>query len=127
MLKEIIICVIIVINIIGLEIFIQNFTEKTVMEITEIFVKLEENILKQDIEKINSEVKNISSKWEQRQRQLAYYVEHDELEKVHTAIVAMKSYIKTEDFSSAIAELEEGKFVIEHIQEKNSFNLQNIF
>ena len=80
MLKEIIICVIIVINIIGLEIFIQNFTEKTVMEITEIFVKLEENILKQDIEKINSEVKNISSKWEQRQRQLAYYVEHDELE-----------------------------------------------
>ena len=29
--------------------------------------------------------------------------------------------------SKAIAELEEGKFVIEHIKDKNSFNLQNIF
>ena len=127
MLKETIICVIIVISIIGLEIFTQNFTEKTVREITEIFEKIEKNISKQDIEEINNEIKNISSKWEEKQKQLAYYVEHDELEKVHTAIVTMKSYVETKNFSSAMAELEEGKFVIEHIQEKNSFNLQNIF
>ena len=58
---------------------------------------------------------------------MAYYFEHDELEKVHTAIVKMKSYVETGNFSEATAELQEGKFVIEHIQEKNSFNLQNIF
>ena len=127
MIKETIICVIIVISIIGLEIFTQKFTEKSVREITEIFGKIEENISKQDIEQINNEVKNISIKWEEKQKQLAYYIEHDELEKVHTAIVTMKSYTETKDFSSAMAELEEGKFVIEHIQEKNSFNLQNIF
>lgn len=127
MLKETIICVIIVISIIGLEIFTQNFTEKTVKEITGIFGKIEENISKQDIEQINNEVKNISSKWEEKQKKLAYYIEHDELEKVHTAIVTMKSYIETDNFSAAMAELEEGKFVLEHIQEKNSFNLQNIF
>lgn len=60
-------------------------------------------------------------------KKLAYYIEHDELEKVDTAIVTMKSYIKTNDYSLAIAELEEGKFVLEHIKDKNSFNLQNIF
>ena len=103
------------------------YTEKTVKEIRETFSKIENEIVKQNIEQINIELENISDKWEEKQKKLAYYIEHDELEKVHTAIVTMKSYIKTNDFSSAMAELEEGKFVIEHIQEKNSFNLQNIF
>lgn len=127
MIKETVICIIIVIGIIGLELFTQNFTGKTVKKITESFSKIENEIVKQDIEQINIEIETISNKWEEKQKKLAYYIEHDELEKVHTAIVTMKSYIKTNDFSSAMAELEEGKFVIEHIQEKNSFNLQNIF
>ena len=127
MIKETLICIIIVIGIIGLELLTQNFTEKTVQEIRETFSKIENEIVKQNIEQINIELENISNKWEEKQKRLAYYIEHDELEKVHTAIVTMKSYIKTNDFSSAMAELEEGKFVIEHIQEKNSFNLQNIF
>ena len=127
MIKETVICIIIVIGIIGLELLTQNFTEKTVKEIRETFSKIENEIVKQNIEQINIELENISDKWEKKQKKLAYYIEHDELEKVHTAIVTMKSYIKTNDFSSAMAELEEGKFVIEHIKEKNSFNLQNIF
>ena len=127
MIKEILICIIIVTGIIGLELFTQNFTEKTVKEITASFSKIGNEIVKQNIEQINIELENISDKWEEKQKKLAYYIEHDELEKVHTAIVIMKSYIKTNDFSSAMAELEEGKFVIEHIKEKNSFNLQNIF
>lgn len=127
MLKEMVICIIIVIGILGLEVFIQNFTQKTVTEITEIFSKIEENISRRDIEQINNEIKNIGSKWEEKQKELAYYIEHDELEKVHTAIVTMKSYVETDNFSAAMAELEKGKFVLEHIQEKNSFNLQNIF
>ena len=127
MIKETVICIIIVIGIIGLEQLTQNFTEKTVKEIRETFSKIENEIVKQNIEQIKIELENISNKWEEKQKRLAYYIEHDELEKVHTAIVTMKSYIKTNDFASAMAELEEGKFVIEHIKEKNSFNLQNIF
>ena len=127
MIKETVICIIIVIGIIGLELLTQNFTEKTVKEIRETFSKIENEIVKQNIEQIKIELENISNKWEEKQKRLAYYIEHDELEKVHTAIVTMKSYIKTNDFASAMAELEEGKFVIEHIKEKNSFNLQNIF
>ena len=117
MIKETVICIIIVIGIIGLELLTQNFTEKTVKEIREAFSKIENEIVKQNIEQIKVELENISNKWEEKQKRLAYYIEHDELEKVHTAIVTMKSYIKTNDFSSAMAELEEGKFVIEHIKE----------
>lgn len=127
MLKEAVISIVIVIGIFGLEYYTQGFTEKAVNEVTELFDKIEENISKRDIEQIDNEIKNIESKWEEKQKKLAYYIEHDELEKVHTTIVKMKSYVETENFSEAMAELEDGKFVIEHIQEKNSFNLQNIF
>ena len=127
MIKETVICVIIIILIFALDIYTQNFTNEAVIEITGVFGTIKENILKQDIEKVKDEINNISNKWEERQKKLAYYKEHDELEKVHTAIVTMKSYVETENFSAAMAELEEGKFVLEHIQEKNSFNLQNIF
>ena len=127
MIKEIIICITIFASILGLEFYTQKFTAKTVSEITEQFNTLNENISKREIEQMNNNIDDIWSKWEEEQKKLAFYIEHDELEKVHTAIVRMKSYIKTENYSEALAELEDGKFVIEHIQEKNSFNLQNIF
>jgi len=127
MFKEAVICIIIVLGILGLEFFTHNFTQQAVEELTGIFDKIEENISKQDIEQVNNEMKNINSKWDEKQKKLAYYIEHDELEKVKTSIVTMKSYIETENFSAALAELAEGRFVLEHIQEKNSFNLQNIF
>ena len=127
MLKETVICIVIIIGILGLEFYTQNFTSKSVSEITEIFDKIEERLGEKNVEGAKNEIKKMSSKWEEKQKKLAYYIEHDELEKVHTAIVLMKSYTETQDFPSAMAALEEGKFVIEHIQEKNSFNLQNIF
>ena len=127
MLKEAIICIVIIIGIVGLEFYTQNFTQESVSEITSIFSKIKESIKTQNKEQIDNETKNIRDKWEEVQSKLAFYIEHDELEKVHTAIVTMQSYLETDDYSAAMAELEEGKFVLEHIQEKNSFNLQNIF
>ena len=127
MLKEAVICIVIIITITGLEIYTQNFTIKTVNEIKGIFSEIEEDISKQNIEKAKKQINNIGGKWEEKQKKLAYYIEHDELEKVHTSIVTMKSFFETKDFSAAMAELSEGKFILEHIQEKNSLNLQNIF
>lgn len=127
MIKETAICIIIVVVILGLDMFTQGYTQRTTSEITQIFTDLKGEILKEDRTQIENKVKNLDEKWGQKHDTLAYYIEHDELEKVDTAIVSMKSYIETEDYSSAVAELDEGKFVLEHIQKKNAFNLENIF
>lgn len=127
MFKETVICIVIVISIFALDMFTQNFTEKTVIEVTTIFADLKDNILKEDKEQIDDGIKKIDEKWGSVHDKLAYYIEHDELEKVDTAIVTMKAFLETEDFSSATAELDEGKFVLEHIQEKYAFNLKNVF
>lgn len=127
MLKETIICIIIVIAIFSLDIFTQGYTETTTQEITNMMSELRDTILNEESEKIVTHLNELEESWKEKHDKLAYYIEHDELEKVDTAIVTMKSYVETQDYSSAAAELDEGKFVLEHIQEKNAVNLQNIF
>ena len=127
MVRETVICIIIIISILVLDVVTQNFTKNTVSEVTEIFSELKENILKKDENEINNSIKKLDEKWGDSHDKLAYYIEHDELEKVDTAIVTMKAYIETNDYSSAIAELDEGKFVLEHIKDKYAFNLKNVF
>lgn len=127
MVKETIICIVIIIMIFTLDIFTQNFTKNTVSDVTKIFSDLKGEILKNDKTQIDNGVKKLDEKWGSVHDKLAYYIEHDELEKVDTAIIEMKAYIETDDYSSAVAELDEGKFVLEHIQEKYAFNLKNVF
>ncbi len=127
MLKELVISIIIVIAIFSLDIFTQGYTKKSVNTITEKLSNLKVEILNENSDKIKNGISDIDEVWIGMHDKLAYYIEHDELEKVDTTIVNMKSYVETKDYSSAVAQLEEGKFILEHIQQKNAFNLQNIF
>ncbi len=127
MFKELIICIIIIVLIFSLDLFTQNYTKQSVIKIVEELSSIKEYILKTDEEEIENNVETLDEDWKKIHDRLAYYIEHDELEKVDTSIVAMKSYIETQDFPSAINELEVSKFVLEHIQEKYAFNIQNIF
>lgn len=106
----------------------QSNTTKSVEIMTQELQSLKEDMMEhQNKQQIEKKMEESMDKWHKIDETMAYYIEHDELEKVDTAIVNMKSYFETEDFSSAVAELEESKFILEHIQQKNSFNLQNIF
>lgn len=127
MFKESVICIVIVIMIVGLDIFTQGYTNKSIENISGELSNLKPEILDGNTKNVEDKLKDLEENWVKIHDKLAYYIEHDELEKVDTAMVQMKSYIETKDYSSAIAELESGKFILEHIEEKNSFNLQNIF
>ena len=127
MYKETIICIFIIILIIGLDIITQNYTKKSTIEITDCLSKLKDEIENENLENAKLKIEELDNKWDNRHDKLAYYIEHDELEKVDTAIVHVKSFVENDDIPSAMAELETGKFVLEHIERKYKFNLQNIF
>lgn len=127
MYKETIICIFIIILIIGLDIITQNYTKKSTIEITDCLSKLKDEIENENLENAKLKIEELDNKWDNRHDKLAYYIEHDELEKVDTAIVQVKSFVENDDIPSAMAELETGKFVLEHIEKKYKFNLQNIF
>ena len=127
MYKETTICICIIILIILLDILTQNYTKTSTIEITECLSELKKEIEDKSLENAKEKLGELDKKWDEKHDKLAYYIEHDELEKVDTAIVDAKSFVETEDYPSAVAEIDKAKFVMEHIKRKYAFNLQNIF
>lgn len=130
--KETIICMIIVIVIIVGNVITQNYTLESVKKLTDELEELKEDFLKieqgeKDNEDAKEKMKEIKENWDTRHNNLAYYIEHDELEKVETDLTAMNSFIEQEEYVEAISELDKSVFILKHIKEKYEFNLQNIF
>ena len=131
MLKEIIICITIVTTIVIGNGVTQKYTTESVDEMvnllhnikTEIFEK-KENI---DINNLESEIDQLKDKWEKRHEKLAFYIEHDELEKVETNLTGLKGEIEGEEYGEVMSRLDQSVFLLEHIEDKYKFNLQNIF
>lgn len=129
MLKETIICIIIVIAIIFGNGLTQNYTRESVSELSSGLMTLKENITQKEVEneKARKEIDGVYKQWEERYDKLAYFIEHDELEKVETELTAIKSYIETEKYEESVSELDKSVFILKHIEDKYAFNLQNIF
>ena len=131
MLKEFIFCFLILIIILFGNNQTQNYMKESVKNISEQLTQLRQNLInkndKIDEEKAKSEMENVEKEWENRHDKLAYFIEHDELEKVETNITALKSYIETKKYEESISELDKAEFLLKHIQDKYAFNLENIF
>lgn len=129
MLKETIICIVIIICIIFGNNTTQNYTKESVGELSSGLMSLREKLTQDNIENkdVKEEIDKIYNNWQNRHDKLAYFIEHDELEKVETDLVAMKSYMETQEYEQAVGELDKSVFVLKHIEEKYAFNLQNIF
>lgn len=127
--KEIIIVIIIVILIFIGHIVTQNYTRNFFDNISMSLGKIEEKIDNDNIEEqdLKQELEDIQEKWNKKYDILAYYIEHDELEKVETQLIAINANIKVQDYDKTIEELEKCKFILEHIKDKDSLKLVNIF
>lgn len=129
MLKESIICVVIVIAIIFGNNVTQNYTKETVSELTSELTLLREDMTNQEVDnkKTRDKIEEIYEQWQKRHDKLAYFIEHDELEKVETELISIKSYIESEQYEDSVDELDKSVFILQHIEDKYAFNLQNIF
>jgi len=132
MYKEIIIIIVILVIILSLNYITQNYTKYCVSEISSELNNLREKINNQiDTEEIpeelNNSINSIHNKWDEMYKKLAYYIEHDELEKVETCLTNVRSNIETEELEYSIENLDNCIFILEHIQDKEKLSLANIF
>ncbi len=153
MVKEFIICTVIIIGILIGNGVTQGYTRNSIDDINAKLEELEET-MNGDLEVSNTEMENkqvgteetvkneekdvkdeeiknreevISKEWDDMFSKLAYYIEHEELEKVSKNLENVKTYIKLGQYEEGIKEINEVIFVLNHIEDKYSFNLQNIF
>lgn len=129
MIKELIISIFIIILIFVGDTVTQKYTKQSVEEVSVDLKQLREELIENDInfEKVKDSIDKIHDNWDDKYEKLAYYIEHDELEKVKTQLTALRGYIEKEEHSEALAEVDISIYILEHIKDKNSFNLKNIF
>ena len=127
--KELIICILIISIIVIANVITQNYTKQCVASMNENLEVLKEASLSEDVdkEKISNRLQKIEDNWNEFQQKLAYYIEHDELEKVETQIYAMKGFSEIEKYDEVVPELEKCMFILEHLQDKTKLNVKNIF
>lgn len=129
MYKEIIICSIVIIIVVVLNIFTENYTKESVALMTGNLENLKENMIseEQNEKNINKQIDEILNNWNDRHKKLAYYIEHDELEKVETELVLLKGNIEVKQYEQGIPNLSNCIFILKHIKEKTALQIKNIF
>ena len=131
MLKEIVIIITIIVVIFIGNTITQKYTTQAIEEMTNILNSVRQEIFESkeniDVNKIEEEIENINTQWENKHEKLAYYIEHDELEKVETNLTGLKGEIEAKEYGDAMSRLDQSVFLLEHIEDKYAFNLQNVF
>lgn len=127
MLREAVISIIVIVAVVSLDYFLQDYTQNSIDVMTNSLSELKEKLLIEDEESINSKITEIENKWEEINNKMSFFIEHDELEKVKTDLVALKGFIEVKDYNTAVNELNKSIFVLEHIADKYDFTLVNIF
>lgn len=127
--KEWIICIIVIFIVTVTNIITQNYTNKSVEHINDRLGVLKEELMKETVEKekIEEQVEDITKIWKNKYEKLAYFIEHDELEKVETELTALSAHIDIEEYQEGIPEVEKSIFILNHIKEKFKLNIKNIF
>ena len=129
MVKEFFICTIILILIFIGNGITQGYSRNSIEDINEKLADLREEMKQEEIneEEIAKHQEEIDKQWEEMFSKLAYYIEHEELEKVSRNLENMKTYIGLKEYDNATKEINEVIYILNHIEDKYSFNLQNIF
>lgn len=129
MLKEMAVCIVILISIFTFDFKTQEYTEKTIEDTTSKLETLREELTKEDKdnEKLLKDMEKIYNEWLGYHEKLAYFIEHDELEKAETDMVALKGSINVKEYEMAVSELDKSVYVLQHIEDKYKFELVNIF
>ncbi len=127
MYKEIIIIVGVIALIVGLDIITNNYTKNSVEMLSKELSELREYILNEDVKTAQNKISYIKNIWKEKYNVLAYYIEHDELEKVETELTQLSAYLDMKEYNECISQLDTTIFILEHIEEKEKADVRSIF
>ncbi len=125
--KEIIISIVIVLIIVILDIITQNYTNKSMSQVSEKLMDVRADLINGNKDKTKEKIIATKKNWDKIKEKLVIYIEHDELEKVEQHMLETESYIEVEEYDVAVQTLDTCNFIIEHIKDKYEFSLKNIF
>ena len=129
MYKEFIICVIVIMLVIGGNIITQNNTKQSIEELNSYLAPIRQELLKENVDQKQAkyQMKETWKIWKKQYQKMAYYIEHDELEKVETELTKLNANIQTKEYATGVENLENCTFILEHIKDKSALKIVNLF
>ena len=127
MYKEVIFSIIIITLLVIGDVLCQNYVKNNINSLIEDMQKLKENLEQENTEEAIKSEENTKQKWENIYHKLAYYIEHNELEKVDENFIECMSFTTSQNYDFAISKLDKTVLALEHIADKYQINLENIF
>lgn len=128
MIRDIFIITIIIISVIIGTIYTQNLlgenTDVLLKELGRLETNINENMQKEEIDK---NANDIYQKWREVSEKWSIIVDHQEIDLIEKALLAVKSTIETEEYNKSIQKIQESIYLIGHIKEKEELNIKNIF
>lgn len=127
--KELMISLVVIAFVVIGNVVTQNNTNKIVDQMANNLNSLREEVIKEFVsqEQVNQQMQKVKQTWEKEYETMAYYIEHDELEKVETELTKLRADIETEEYNMAVENLDNCKFILEHIRDKSALKIVNIF
>lgn len=123
-LKEYVILFLIILFVVSIEIMTDSITHKSISDIN---IKIEELEEKLESDEAKNKIKELCTYWKEEEDKLAFYMEHNELEKVGVLVDNVKSNIENDNMEDVTQEIDEIKFLLQHIKQKQKLELKNIF
>lgn len=131
MLKETMICLVIIIGVFVLNNLAEKYTEETTKAIEErlsnLKVNLESMEEEQEAQSLKEELDSIYDEWKSYYKYLSYYVDHGELGKIDLNLISAKSLIDSGEFNVAMSEVEMCIYELKYMQSRYELNISNIF
>ena len=128
MYKELIISTVVILLVICANSITQSYTKEAVELLDEKLMELEDGIKEEQMqEELQYKMNEVMDNWKEKYNKLAYFIEHNELEKVETELTSLRANIDEEQYEEAVTSLEKGIFILNHIKEKFRLDMKNIF
>ena len=127
MIKELIIIIVVVTLVIVLDVISNNYLKQSVTELSNELYILKSHILEEKQKEAEKQMKRVKDKWKEKYKVMAYYIEHDELEKVETELTRLSANIDVKEYNHCIEEIEASIFILDHIGQKEKLDIISIF
>lgn len=125
-LKILALSAILLVLVIGTSIFTLNTLSKNALELEQQINEIESYTINKDWSNAEKCLSSIKEDWDRVEKTWALLLDHMEIDNIEISLIKMAEYIKTKDYTLAMAEISTLKQYVKHIPEKEGFSLKNL-
>ncbi|HHW48411.1 MAG TPA: DUF4363 family protein [Clostridiaceae bacterium] len=108
-------------------IFMTNALSKSSKELGKKITEIEKYIQSEDWNKAMETLNSLKKDWEKTKSTWSMLIDHIEVDNIETSLTRVSKYVELRHAAYAMTEISVLKQYIDHIPEKESFTLENIF